>query len=65
MPIPPLDGSHIVSGLLPASLANAYDSIGRYGMMIIILLLVTGFFGTVMVPLIRSSSRFIAMLAGL
>lgn len=65
MPIPPLDGSHIVSGLLPASVADQFQSIGRYGMIIIVLLLSTGFFGRIIVPLIRQTAKIITTLAGL
>jgi len=65
MPIPPLDGSHIVSGLLPRPLAEAYASIGRYGMIIIIALLAFGLVGTVLFPLIRASARLIFNLVGL
>ena len=65
MPVPPLDGSHIVSGLLPRPLAQAYASIGRYGMFIIIALLAFGLVGTVLLPLIRASAKLIFNLVGL
>ena len=65
MPVPPLDGSHIVGGLLPRSLAQVYASIGRYGMFIIIALLAFGFVGTVLFPLVRTSARLIFSLVGL
>jgi Zn-dependent protease len=42
IPIPPLDGSHVLYHLLPPRLGAAYREIGRYGFMILILLL---FFG--------------------
>ncbi len=32
LPIPPFDGSHIVEGLLPPSLARKYDALRPYGM---------------------------------
>jgi Zn-dependent protease len=40
IPIPPFDGSHIVEGLLPRSLARAYGSVRQYGMLGVILLIV-------------------------
>ena len=52
MPIPPMDGSHILYSILPRNLGNAYMSIGRYGMLIIILLLATGLFWKVLGPLL-------------
>jgi len=65
MPIPPLDGSHILQGLLPRPLAEAYASIGRYGMFIIIALLAFGLIGTVLIPLVRASAGLIFSLFGL
>jgi Zn-dependent protease len=38
IPIPPLDGSHVVYQLLPPRLAEAYQSAGRWGFLIILLL---------------------------
>ena len=37
LPIPPLDGSRILSGLLPGNLADKYEKIAPYGFIIIIL----------------------------
>ncbi|HEB12408.1 MAG TPA: site-2 protease family protein [Actinobacteria bacterium] len=37
LPIPPLDGSHIVSAILPPSLRESYESVGAYGIIIIFL----------------------------
>ncbi len=42
IPIPPLDGSKILAMLLPVSLRLQYARIERFGMIIIILLLLTG-----------------------
>ncbi|HLS43475.1 MAG TPA: site-2 protease family protein [Paenalcaligenes sp.] len=42
LPLPPLDGGRIVFSLLPPSLAYPYSRIEPYGMVILILLLVTG-----------------------
>jgi Zn-dependent protease len=39
IPIPPLDGSHVVASLLPDELSNQYRSIGFFGVLIIILLM--------------------------
>lgn len=36
IPIPPLDGSHVLYHLLPARLGAAYREIGRYGILILI-----------------------------
>ncbi len=65
MPIPPMDGSHILSGFLPADMARSYESIGRYGMIIIIALLATGVFWKVLRPLVHSSVGLIGAVFGL
>jgi len=35
IPIPPLDGSHVLYHLLPARLALVYREVGRYGMLVL------------------------------
>jgi len=39
LPIPPLDGSHVMKYLLPRSLAIQYVRFGRYGLLVLIVLL--------------------------
>jgi Zn-dependent protease len=41
-PLPPLDGSRVVSSLLPPKLARSYDTLEPYGFFILLALLVTG-----------------------
>ena len=65
LPIPPLDGSHILEGLLPRPLAAAYASLGRYGMLILVLLLMTGIFSKVLMPLISGTRTIMFQLVGL
>lgn len=59
MPFPPLDGSHIVAGLLPPRLAYKFQGISRYGFILIVLLLATGFLGKIIGPLIFGSADLI------
>ena len=40
IPIPPLDGGRVLAGLVPRHFANKLDEIERYGMFIVIILLV-------------------------
>ena len=65
LPIPPLDGSHILGGLLPWQLARQYYSIGRYGIIIVVVLLGTGMLRYVMKPLVDNTVDVIAYLASL
>jgi len=40
LPIPPLDGGHVVSGLLPPALGKRFARIGRFGFALLLFLLV-------------------------
>ena len=42
LPIPPLDGGRIVSGLLPTRMSIAYSRIEPYGLIILLVLMFTG-----------------------
>ncbi|MBB3347115.1 MULTISPECIES: site-2 protease family protein [unclassified Sphingomonas] len=39
IPLPPFDGGHVVAGLLPERLAQRWDQLARYGLLLFILLL--------------------------
>lgn len=54
IPIPPLDGGHIVAALLPQKAAFAYSAFfGRYGMYVVLGLIVTGAFRFILYPPMR------------
>ncbi len=50
IPIPPLDGGRIVTGLLPYDLALKYQRLEQFGMMILIGLIATGATSLVIIP---------------
>lgn len=52
IPIPPLDGSHVLYHLLPPRLALLYRELGRYGMLILIAILIfaPGIIGVLLRP---------------
>ena len=50
IPIPPLDGSRILAGLLPAELADQYALLERYGFIILIIMMSLGLFGRLLWP---------------
>ncbi len=61
IPIPPLDGSKILEGMLPAEAALQYAKLERYGFIILILLIFTHAVDVVIFPLIRAlTSLFLA-----
>ena len=53
IPIPPLDGSHILRELLPRDLAYQFDRLERYSFLILIVFLMTPILDWVFVPLQR------------
>jgi Zn-dependent protease len=53
VPVPPLDGSKVVAGILPPKMRDAYVGLERYGIFIIIGLLYLGILDRVIVPLYR------------
>lgn len=48
IPIPPLDGGRILSGLVPPRISDVLDRIEPYGFFILLALLVTGILGTIL-----------------
>ncbi|MDA2937656.1 site-2 protease family protein [Acidobacteria bacterium AH-259-A15] len=52
IPIPPLDGSWVLSGLLPDHLSALLDSIRPYSFILLILLLVSGTFWMILDPVL-------------
>jgi Zn-dependent protease len=59
LPIPPLDGSRIVAGLLPPELARSYASFEKYGFILVILLAVTGVLSKLIIPLIKFANNLL------
>jgi Zn-dependent protease len=50
LPIPPLDGSRLVYHLLPQRVARAYERVEKYGLLVFVLLLFTGYISFVLWP---------------
>lgn len=65
LPIPPLDGSRVVSGLLPDYWAWRYNQIERYGFWILLLLLVTNTLGLILAYPMYFAQQLFFGLAGL
>ncbi len=58
LPIQPLDGGRVLRGLVPESFGQRLDALERYGLIIVVGLLVFGLFG----PVIRVALRLTALL---
>lgn len=65
IPLPPLDGGHIVAGLLPLRLAQEYAKVQRYGFIIVLLLLATGLLGSILGPLVQGSGMLVLNILGI
>lgn len=65
LPLPPLDGGRVVSSLLPPRLSATYDRIEPFGLVIIVLLLVTHVLNYILFPLIFLCMHFLSLFAGL
>ena len=50
LPIPPLDGSHVLRQLLPYELAQKYDELQQYSFIFLIIILMTPIVSWVLVP---------------
>jgi Zn-dependent protease len=59
LPIPPLDGSRVIAALLPGRLAWEFQRLEPYGLIIVMLLMISGLLGRVLYPAI-SAVRYIA-----
>lgn len=65
LPLPPLDGGRVMTGLLPARAALVFSRIEPYGFMIIIALLMSGILGQVMWPFVEYVLKMLASIAGI
>jgi len=52
IPVPPLDGSKILLGLLPYSLAYKYAKLESYGPILLLILVLSGIIGKVLFPIV-------------
>jgi len=65
LPILPLDGGRVLAGVLPRSLAVPFMQMERFGMAIILLLLVSGILGKIMWPIVLHFVKIIATVFGI
>lgn len=59
LPIPPLDGSRILMGLLPDKMAHTYASYEKYGFVIIMLLVFTNILPRLIGPVIHFANNLL------
>jgi Zn-dependent protease len=71
LPVPPFDGGHVVQGLLPRSLAAPFARIGRYSLLVLIVLLLVlpavgvNVVGHLVSPIVDAIARLLLGIFGL
>ena len=57
LPLPPLDGSRVLFSVLPNKLAYQYIKLEKYGLLILVVLLITGVLAKTIGPIIAVFER--------
>ena len=71
LPVPPFDGGHVLQGLLPPSAAAAFGRIGRYSLLVLIVLLLVlpqfgvDIIGRIVSPIVGALTRLFLGIFGL
>jgi Zn-dependent protease len=65
LPLPPLDGSRIVSSFLSVRASYHYNQLERYGFVILMVLLLTGVLSAILSPLLLLTLNGISSIVGL
>jgi Zn-dependent protease len=65
LPIPPLDGGRVLRGLVNESIGRILDRIEPFGLIILVLLLVSGFLWVLVGPILTFVESLIVFVAGL
>jgi Zn-dependent protease len=61
LPVPPLDGSRLVMGLLPSRLGLAYSRLEPYGILIVFVLISLGLFDYFIWPLVLRGAHYLGV----
>lgn len=64
IPIPPLDGSRVLSYFLPSGVRETYQSIERYGMIIIFAIIIYGGFGPLLGGVLDVMMDYVDLVTG-
>lgn len=65
VPVPPLDGGRVLTGILPMPQAARFAAIEPYGLMIVLALLMTGVLGRLLQPAVGLFNELLLTLVGL
>ncbi len=59
LPIPPLDGSKVLMGVLPRDMARSYEKLEPFGFVLLLILFYFGILSSVIGPIIRSANNLL------
>ena len=59
LPVPPLDGSKILMGVLPRDMARSYEKLEPFGFILLLVLFYLGVISKVILPIIRFTHNFL------
>ena len=59
LPIPPLDNSRILMGVLPPSAAYRFAGLEPYGIILVLVLFYLGIIGKIIMPIIQTLAKFL------
>jgi Zn-dependent protease len=59
LPIPPLDGSRVLMGILPPNAARSYAKLEPYGFILLLILFYVGLIGKVIMPIISFANTLL------
>lgn len=62
LPIPPLDGGRVLSGLVPPSFSRVLDQVEPYGMIIVVALLYFGVLNAIIMPVVATLATLLGHL---
>ena len=62
LPIPPLDGSQVLYEFLPYKAKQTYNQVARYGNFLLLILIITGVFSYIIVPVVNWIGAFYNMI---
>lgn len=65
IPVPPLDGSKILAGILPSKIANYIYQMESYGPVILMLLIITGTTQVIFMPIVSVLAKIISVAMGI
>jgi len=65
IPVPPLDGSKILAGLMPGETANFIYRMEQYGPLLLMILIITGTTQIIFRPIVNTLAQIIFMSTGI